>query len=124
MSTSICLGIDVGTSSTKCLAVGEDGRAIALAQKHYALSHPREGWAEQDAEELWDALVESVSGCVRECVSKGYASSDVRSLAMSTQGDTLIATDSAGNPVAPAISWMDTRPDEEYRRRVARAEGS
>ena len=103
MNTSIYLGIDVGTSSTKCLAVDGGGGIVALAQKHYSLSHPRPGWAEQNAEELWDALVESVSGCVRECVAKGYAASDVKALAMSTQGDTLIVTDPAGTPIAPAM---------------------
>lgn len=122
MSGSINLGIDVGTSSTKCLAVDERGRAVALAQRHYGLVHPREGWAEQDAEELWRALVACVRECVGQCAAKGYRSSDVKSLAMSTQGDTLIATDGAGNPVAPAISWMDIRPDEECRELLEMAE--
>lgn len=115
MDRSVYLGIDVGTSSTKCLAVDAGGKTLALTQHHYQLTHPREGWAEQDAEELWAAVVETVGSCVSDCASKGYDAEDVRAIAMSTQGDTLIVTDDRGVPLRPAIIWMDTRPDEECR---------
>jgi xylulokinase len=119
MAESVYLGIDIGTSSTKCLAVDERGRTVALTQHHYQLTHPRENWAEQDAEDFWTALVDTVSGCVRQCVGKGHSKDDIRAMAMSTQGDTLIVTDACGKPLAPAISWMDMRPDAECRELLA-----
>lgn len=113
MIQSVYLGIDIGTSSAKCLAVDGSGRILALANHPYPIMHPHEGWAEQDAEDYWRALVDVVNKCVLECETQGYSRSDVRSIAMSTQGDTLIVTDDAGKPLAPAMSWMDRRGENE-----------
>lgn len=109
----IYLGIDIGTTSAKCLAVSEDGDIVALAQHPYPMRHPRQGWAEQDPEDYWDALVATVRQCVEE------SGRDVAAISLSTQGDTLIVTDSAGVPLRPAISWMDTRGEVEYRELLA-----
>ncbi|MCL6628865.1 MAG: hypothetical protein K6U00_04610, partial [Armatimonadetes bacterium] len=112
---SVFLGVDIGTTSTKCLAITEDGEILAIAHHSYALSHPREGWAEQDAEEFVGAVSNVVNQCVTKCREKGCDASQIRALAMSTQGDTLIATDSAGTPILPAMSWMDGRAVDEYQ---------
>lgn len=113
MLGSIHLGIDVGTTSTKCLAVASDGRVLAFAQKGYGLSHPQQGWAEQDPQDYWTALVDVVRRVVAECAANGWNPDSVESMAMSTQGDTLILADENGTPLMPAISWMDTRAGEE-----------
>ena len=54
------LGIDIGTSGTKTLAVHEDGRILASAVAGYPLSHPHPGWSEQNPEDWWQATVQSV----------------------------------------------------------------
>jgi len=51
------LGIDVGTSGTKALLVTGDGRPVERATAEYPLHWPRPGWAEQDAEDWWQATV-------------------------------------------------------------------
>ena len=112
---SIYLGLDIGTASAKCLAVDEAGRILTFAQHPYPLSHPQQGWAEQDAEDYWRGLVEVVTQCVRACEQQGRAPAEITALAMSTQGDTLIMVDESGRPLAPAISWMDTRAEKQCR---------
>lgn len=119
LSESICLGIDIGTTSAKCLAVDDQGATLSFAQHPYAMSHPREGWAEQDPEDYWKGLTNVVRQCVTELRSLGYDSSSIRALAMSTQGDTLIVADQSGCPVIPAISWMDMRAQEECQELLA-----
>lgn len=106
----IYLGVDIGTTYAKCLAVDEDGTILALAQHPYPMHHPRQSWAEQDPEDYWKALVEVVNRCVGQCEGR-----DVGALSLSTQGDTLIVTDADGIPLGPAISWMDTRGESECR---------
>ena len=113
--SSIYLGIDIGTTSAKCLAVDETGKVLAIAQRPYPLAHPHEGWAEQDPEDYWRGIVETVRRCAAECECKG----EIVAAAMSTQGDTLIVTDEAGKPLAPALSWMDTRGEAECREMAA-----
>ena len=44
---SVTLGIDVGTSGTKTLAIDETGAVLASASAEYPCDHPRPGWSEQ-----------------------------------------------------------------------------
>jgi len=117
----IYLGVDIGTTSAKCLAVGEDGQILAFAQQGYPMSHPQPGWAEQDPQDYWRALVATVRQCVEECGGKGHAPDSVVSMALSTQGDTLVVTDRDGRPLLPAISWMDARGSVEHAQLLAEA---
>lgn len=121
---AIYLGVDIGTTSTKCLAVDEDGSMLALAQRRYPMTHPHQDWAEQDPEDYWRALVDVIGQCVAQCKEQGRGAHEVGALAMSTQGDTLIVADDAGNPLIPAISWMDARPDAECHELMAEADSS
>ncbi len=116
---SVYLGVDIGTTSAKCMAVRDDGETVALAQQPYSMSQPHPGWAEQDPEDYWRALVAVVGRCVSEC-----GGSEIVSLAMSTQGDTLIVTDDAGKPLLPAMTWMDARGEREFAELVAEAGAS
>jgi sugar (pentulose or hexulose) kinase len=108
------LGIDMGTTSAKCMAVDEAGAVLAIAQQGYPMRHPHQGWAEQDTEDYWCVLIEVVAGCVHHCTEMGHPADAIVSMAMSTQGDTLILTDEHGTALAPAMSWMDTRAEDEY----------
>ena len=49
------VGIDVGTSAVKGLAIDPDGAILARAEYGYPLSTPRVGWAEQDPADWWQA---------------------------------------------------------------------
>ncbi|HYH90876.1 MAG TPA: FGGY family carbohydrate kinase [Solirubrobacteraceae bacterium] len=50
---SVAIGLDVGTSGVKALAVAEDGEIVGRAEVEYGLSTPKPGWAEQDPEDWW-----------------------------------------------------------------------
>jgi len=52
---SVAIGLDVGTSGVKALAVSETGEVLGRAEEEYPLSTPRPGWAEQDPEDWWRA---------------------------------------------------------------------
>jgi xylulokinase len=116
---NICLGIDIGTTSAKGLAVDEGGEIIALAQHSYPLAHPRANWAEQDPEDYWQGVVAVVRECAATCAERGRNADEIRALALSTQGDTLIVAGESGRPLAPAMSWMDRRAAAEHRQLLA-----
>ncbi|BCW98784.1 MAG: xylulokinase [Armatimonadota bacterium] len=119
---TIFLGADIGTTSAKCLAVDDEGSILAEAQDPYGMSHPHQGWAEQDPEDFWRGLVSVVRGCLEQLRSCGREPESVAALALSTQGDTLIAADRCGRPLRPAISWMDARSSAECARLLAEAD--
>ena len=52
---SVTVGLDVGTSGVKALAVSDAGEVLARAESGYGLSTPRPGWAEQDPADWWRA---------------------------------------------------------------------
>ena len=52
---TVLIGIDVGTTATKGLAIAPDGRVVAREEAEYPLSTPRPGWSEQDPEDWWRA---------------------------------------------------------------------
>ncbi|MBA2633875.1 MAG: hypothetical protein H0U86_12905, partial [Chloroflexi bacterium] len=56
--SDLLLGLDIGTSSSKGVLATVDGQLVAVAERPHALSLPRPGWAEHDAETVWwaDAL--------------------------------------------------------------------
>ena len=50
------LGIDVGTTGCKAAAYRDDGHQLALHYEEYSIQRPRPGWAQLDAEEVWEKV--------------------------------------------------------------------
>jgi xylulokinase len=104
---SVAVGLDVGTSGVKGLAVAEDGEVVARAESGYGLSTPRPGWAEQDPEDWWRA-----AGAVLEEVGAGR---EVAGIGLSGQMHGLVALDAGERVLRPAILWNDQRTAEQCR---------
>ena len=60
MTDPVVMGIDYGTESVRVGIFTLDGRPLIFTSAAYPLRHPRPGWAEQRADEWWDALVIAV----------------------------------------------------------------
>ncbi len=100
------LGIDIGTSATKTLLIGDDGRKLGAATAEYRLSTPRPGWAEQEPEHWWQATVETVRRALREA---GCHGSDVRGIGLSGQMHGSVFLDAGNQVIRPALLWCDQR---------------
>src|SRR5258708_18052899 len=57
---SALLGIDLGTSSVKVVAVSASGKILGLGSVEYPILTPQPGWAEQDPEQWWNATARAV----------------------------------------------------------------
>ncbi len=104
----LLLGIDAGTTSVKSGLFNADGKCIAVARREYQLSTPRTNWAELDPEVYWQACVETMREVLRQA-----GKNNVVAVAVSSQGETVIALDAQGKPVHPAIVWLDNRAELE-----------
>jgi xylulokinase len=97
------IGLDVGTSGVKAVAISSTGDVVARAERGYPLSTPRPGWAEQDPEDWWLAA-EAVLG------ELGVAP---LAIGLSGQMHGLVVQDEQGRVLRPAILWNDQRTAAE-----------
>lgn len=109
------LGIDIGTTGTKTYLFSEEGKEIAHAYRGYETFTPDTKTCEQNAREIWEAVVETVQKSCESIENK----EDIAAISMSTQGGTLIPTDKYFNPVHNAIVWSDKSCDEARKQYVA-----
>jgi xylulokinase len=99
------LGIDVGSTNAKVALVGDDGRVVASAGRPIA-THIDGEVGEQDAEEMWSAVV----GAVRDVVASAPdAARDVVTIGVASQYSSTVAVDGEGSAVAPVVMYLDTR---------------
>src|SRR5262245_5861459 len=108
---AIVIGIDVGTSGLKAIAVETDrGAAVASAHRDYPISTPHAGWAEQDPEDFaaaaWQALGEIAQAL-------GPKRGDVRAIGLTGQMHSAVLLDEHRAVIRPAILWCDTRTTAE-----------
>jgi len=103
---SITIGIDVGTSGTKTIAIDDRGAILASASSEYPCSHPRPGWSEQDPELWWRATQETLHAVLS---SGKFAPSDVAGVGLSGQMHGSVFLDASGEVVRPALLWNDQR---------------
>lgn len=106
----VYLGIDIGTSGTKTLAILESGKILASATVEYPLSSPKPGWSEQDPEHWWQATIQSV----RQVLQDGRIDpKTVAGIGLSGQMHGSVFLDRRHAVIRPAILWNDQRTAAE-----------
>ena len=104
------LAIDNGTQSVRAIVFDPRGNLLAKQQVFLPpYSSPVPGWIEQDPIVFWNAVCEACQGLW----SQGIVSKEsIVAVALTTQRATVINLDKEGNPLRPAILWMDQRRAE------------
>ena len=108
------IGCDVGSQSLKGILLDPSGGVVAQASASYEVEYPHPGWAQQDVGDWRSALGDVVRSLL------GTASIDpteIDTLGLASQGDGLDAVDEDGDPLHPAISWLDRRASAQGSRR-------
>ena len=107
MNKKYILSIDNGTQSVRALLFDLQGELVAKGKveiEPYFSKHP--GWAEQDPELYWDSLAVA---CQQMWASTDITSEEVMGVGITTQRGTVLNVDTNGNPLRPAITWLDQR---------------
>jgi len=98
------LALDQGTSSSRAVVFGRDGRLLAVAQRELTQHFPQPGWVEHDAGEIWEGQI----ACAREALAK--AGVKVSAIGITNQRETVVLWDrKTGQPVHRALVWQDRR---------------
>jgi len=100
------LGIDLGTSGTKTVLFDTQGNVVASHTVEYPLYQPKNGWAEQDPQDWWQAVQETVRAVLNQ---SGANPGDVKGVGLSGQMHGLVMLDGEGHVLRRAILWCDGR---------------
>ena len=100
----VAIGLDLGTSGVRAIAVNLRGDLIAQSTHSYPLIVPQPGWTEQEPE----AWVKASFAALRE-VAQQLGETQVIALGLSGQMHGMVALTAEGTVVRPAILWNDQR---------------
>jgi len=108
MIRDLVIGVDCSTTAAKAVVWNVHGHAVAQARASMGRSSPHPGWGEQDPADWWRAAVEAIQGA-----SAQIDAGRVAALSIAHQRESFACFDDAGEPVRPAILWLDTRATRE-----------
>jgi xylulokinase len=120
VSLPVTLGIDLGTSGVKAVALDAAGRTVAEANASYGLLTPRPGWTEQRPQDWLDGAAAALSNLSAQLASAGAVPV---ALGLSGQMHGLVPLDAHGEVLRPALLWNDQRTGrqvEDIERRIPR----
>ncbi len=105
------LGIDVGTQGVRCVALDGERRVVGRGESPLATESPRDGWAVQRAEAIWNG----VQAAVRDVVQGlGRQANQITAIGLDATASLLVA-DENGQPLTDVILWMDVRAEKEAK---------
>lgn len=112
LTRDLLLSIDNGTQSVRALLFDVRGDLVAKARIPLVdYASPQAGWHEHDANGFWDALCRA---CQTLWEESPHMRDRVAGMSLTTQRATVINLDARGEPLRPAITWLDQRKADEF----------
>lgn len=108
MNGRLFLAVDIGTSSVKACVFDSSGNVRCTTKREYPTFSPKPGYAEQNPETIFVALVHTLKEAVAPFPKDAFAA-----LTFDTMLHSFLLVDREGTPLAPLVNWMDTRSFQE-----------
>lgn len=119
-SEPIAIGLDLGTSSLKAVAVAvRSGKVLVRERQPYPTHRPEPGAAEQAPQDWMAAVIGALGRLAAATDTESWVG-----IGLSAMLPTLVCLDEAGEAVGNAIVWEDTRAErhaDDLKRRVPAA---
>ncbi|MEZ4698861.1 MAG: glycerol kinase GlpK [Rhodothermales bacterium] len=101
------LALDQGTTSSRAILFGHDGKIHGVAQQEFEQHFPRPGWVEHDPMEIWSSQLAVARDVLRK---NGLTAADIAGIGITNQRETTVVWNrETGKPVFNAIVWQDRR---------------
>lgn len=117
---AIYVGVDIGTSGTKAIAIDPAGKVLASESAPHPCHHPKPLWSEQDPDDWWRATVKSIRQVVQRAKLKRH---DVKAIGLSGQMHGSVFLDRNDKVIRRALLWNDQRTVQECEEIEHRAGG-
>jgi xylulokinase len=114
---SVAIGIDVGTTGARAVAVDTEGQVVATRSVGYPLLTPRPQWTEQDPDAWWRATREALGAVASACRE---ASAEIAGIGLTGQMHGSVFLDREGEVIRPALLWNDQRTGRQCEEITAR----
>ncbi|MFB3737871.1 MAG: xylulokinase [Candidatus Velamenicoccus archaeovorus] len=108
----ITVGVDIGTTGARAVAVDEGGRVVHAHSAGYPLLTPRPQWTEQEPAAWWCATRETLGAVVQACRAR---SGEVVGIGLTGQMHGSVFLDDDGRVIRPALLWNDQRTGDQCR---------
>lgn len=119
MPDGVILALDQGTTSSRAMAIGLDGRIIASAQEEFPQVFPQSGWVEHDPEAIWRTQRRTAEQTLERIGSR-----KVTAIGVTNQRETVVVWDrKTGEAIHNAIVWQDRRTASRTQRLAAAGHG-
>jgi len=110
MARDYVVGVDCSTTAAKAVVWNAMGEALSESRMTFDLQQPHRGWGEQNAEDWWTAT----SSAIRRAVQT-VDTSRVGAVSVTHQRESFVCLDRAGQPLRPAMLWLDVRATEQVQ---------
>jgi gluconokinase len=105
------IGLDLGTTTCKAIAVDAHSHLIATASSTHSMSSPKPGWAVQDVREIWSSAQAALRGLAGQLAGK-----EIVGICLSGAMQSLLPVDAHNQPLAAAMTWADNRSAGQARK--------
>ncbi|MDD4312811.1 MAG: FGGY family carbohydrate kinase [Eubacteriales bacterium] len=110
------MAIDLGTTGCRSMVFDDSLRLLGADYIEYGLITPKPNWYEQDATLWWEIACRTMQAAIAKAEIDGK---QIVSISVSSQGISVVPVDQNLQPLSNALSWMDTRAEEEERLLIA-----
>ncbi|KAL7719145.1 glycerol kinase [Entamoeba marina] len=108
---SYILSIDQGTTSSRVILFDEKCQSIHTEQKEFNSIYPSPGYVEQDAEMIYNDIVELITKCI---TNSQISPKHIKAIGITNQRETTVIWDKAtGKPIHNAIVWQSKQSDHQ-----------
>jgi xylulokinase len=107
---SYVIGLDIGTTGCKSILFDQEGQIVSESYIEYSLMVISDREIEQNPHDWWNLSIEVILDVLnKSCIQR----QELKAICISSQGISFVPVDQNCNPLSNAISWLDTRSEEQ-----------
>jgi len=102
--------LDLGTTGCRTYIFDIAGTVLAKDYKEWDSFYPSPSYVEQDANAWWESIKLTIESAIKK---SGIDKSEIVSLSVTNQRETIVPVDKEGNPLHNALVWQDRRTTDQ-----------
>ncbi|MFO7794858.1 MAG: FGGY-family carbohydrate kinase [Promethearchaeati archaeon] len=102
--------LDLGTTGCRTYVFDLAGTVIAWDYSEWQSFYPKPSWVEQNADEWWNSIKSTIDSALKK---SGIDITEIVSVSVTNQRETIVPVDKEGNPLHNALVWQDRRTTKQ-----------